>query len=116
LPQLLCHLLLPLRYLFAFSPKYLEHIMSHSSKTEFIHQFDRRFFSRPRRTILVGLLALLTLQALMVAVIVSSESNKLDRARQLVEECPPGSLPSSIISKKRFGSCERLPIRFDTKV
>lgn len=90
--------------------------MSHSLKSDSIQHFDRQYFARPRRVIVIALLGLLVAQAAMVAVIVSSESTKLDRGRLLVEECPTGLPPSSIILKKSAGACQVQPISFDTKV
>ena len=90
--------------------------MSHSFKSEFSQHFDRHYLARPRRRICFALIALLALQGLMVAVIVSSESTRLDRKRLLVEECPPGAQFSTNYSNKQSVACQRLPVRFDTKV
>ena len=90
--------------------------MSHSAKSDSIQRFDRQYFARPRRAMLVALAALLALQALTVAVIVSSESTKLDSGRRLVKECPPGSTPNLQTLGKRNGACRPHAIRFDTKV
>ena len=90
--------------------------MSQLAKSDFIQRFDRQYFARPRRAVLVALAALLALQALTVAVIVSSESTKLDSGRRLVEECPPGSTPNLQTLSKRGAACRPLAIRFDTKV